>query len=75
MELVEAAKRLARALFLRLAFLAAGCGVLLLTVRINTGNEILAGFLSPESPEAIAWSVARLLGPALGLYLIYRGLR
>lgn len=75
MGLVDSAKRLLRALAIRLAFVAAGCGVLILTVRINTGNEILAGFLSPESPEAIAYSVARLLGPAVGLYLIYRGLR
>jgi hypothetical protein len=31
--------------------------------------------LSPDSPAAIVGSVARLLAPALGLWLIYRGLR
>jgi hypothetical protein len=44
-------------------------------LRINAGHEILAGLLSPGSPAAIVVSVARLLAPALGLWLIYRGLR
>ena len=47
----------------------------MLTVRINSGNEILTGLLSPDSPEAIVVSVARLLAPAIGLWMIYRGLR
>ena len=34
-----------------------------------------AGPLSPESPATIVISVARLLMPVLGLWLIYRGLR
>ena len=71
----DQAKRFLRALVTRVALVAAGCGVLLLTVSINAGPEILAGLLSPERPEAIAYSAARLLGPAIGLYLIYRGLR
>ena len=75
MELLNYAKGLLRGLLRRLGFLAAGCAVLILTVRINSGNEILTGLLSPDSPEAIVVSVARLLAPALGLWMIYRGLR
>ena len=60
---------------MRLTCLAGGAALLVLTTRINTGPQILAGLLSPESPEAIAFSVARLIGPVIGVYLIYRGLR
>ena len=75
MELLNYAKGFLRGLLRRIGFLAAGCAVLILTVRINSGNEILTGLLSPDSPEAIVVSVARLLAPALGLWMIYRGLR
>ena len=75
MELLNYAKGFLRGLLRRIGFLAAGCAVLILTVRINSGNEILTGLLSPDSPEAIVVSVARLLAPALCLWMIYRGLR
>ena len=32
-------------------------------INLNAGNEILAGLLSPGSPEAIAVSVARSQSP------------
>ena len=64
-------------LLFRIALLLAGCALLYIAVwiNINAGHEILAGLLSPGSPAAIVVSVARLLAPALGLWLIYRGLR
>ena len=64
-------------LLIRIALLLAGCALLYIAVWINfnAGHEILAGLLSPDSPTAIVVSVARLLAPALGLWLIYRGLR
>jgi hypothetical protein len=66
-----------RGLLIRIALLLAGCALLYIAVWINfnAGHEILAGLLSPDSPAAIVVSVARLLVPALGLWLIYRGLR
>ncbi|MGH2611318.1 MAG: hypothetical protein ACRDHF_19745 [Tepidiformaceae bacterium] len=66
-----------RGLLIRAALLVAGCVALLVALQINrnAGNEILSGLLSPESPEAIVVSVARLLAPVPGLWLIYRGLR
>jgi hypothetical protein len=42
---------------------------------MNAGRAILAGLLSPDSPIAIVNSIARLLIPAIGLWMIYRGLR
>lgn len=68
---------LLRGLLIRTKLLVAGCVVLSIALSINrnAGNEILTGLLSPESPEAIVVSVARLLAPALGLWLIFRGLR
>ncbi|MGH9254794.1 MAG: hypothetical protein ACRD3C_09515 [Vicinamibacterales bacterium] len=69
-------KALLRGLLIRAALLVAGCVALLVALQINrnAGNEILSGLLSPESPEAIVVSVARLLAPVPGLWLIYRGL-
>lgn len=68
---------LLRGLLIRIALLVAGCAALIAAVwvNLNAGNEILSGLLSPDSPEAIVVSVARLLAPVLGLWLIYRGLR
>jgi hypothetical protein len=45
-----------------------------LSINRNAGPAIVAGLLSPDSPEAIAISVAKLLVPAVGPWLIYRGL-
>jgi hypothetical protein len=69
-------KGILRGFLIRIALLLAGCALLYIAIWINrnTGPEILAGLLSPESPAAIVVSVARLLAPALGLWLIYRGL-
>jgi hypothetical protein len=66
-----------RGLLIRIALLFAGGALLYIAVWINfnAGHEILAGLWSPDSPTAIVVSVARLLAPALGLWLIYRGLR
>ncbi len=70
-------KGILRGFLIRIAFLLAGSALLYIAVWINfnAGHEILAGLVSPESPTAIVVSVARLLAPALGLWLIYRGLR
>ena len=70
-------KDLLRGLLIRIALLLAGCTWLFTAVwiNLNAGHEILAGLLSPDSPAVIVVSVARLLAPALGLGLIYRGLR
>jgi hypothetical protein len=73
----EHVKGWARTLLVRLALVVAG-GIVLatsLSINMNAGRAILAGFLSPDSPSAIANSVARLLLPTLGLWMIYRGLR
>lgn len=75
MGFVHHAKGLLRGLLVRMALLVAGDATLLVTVRMNSGNEILAGLLSPDSPEAIVISVARVVAPALGLWMMYRGLR
>jgi hypothetical protein len=55
----------------------AGAVVLAIALAINknAGRAILAGLLSPDSPNAIVISVARLLITAIGLWMIYRGLR
>ena len=66
-----------RALLIRLALVVAGVIVLAvsLSVNRNAGRAVLAGLLSPDSPEAIVISVVRLLLPTAGLWLVYRGLR
>ena len=70
-------KALLRGLLIRTGLLLAGCAVLIPAVwfNLNAGTEILAGLRSPDSPAAIVVSIARLLVPAIGLWLIYRGLR
>ena len=77
MGFVDHVTALLRGLLIRTALLVAGCAALIVAIWINldAGREILSGLVSPDSPEAIAISVARLLAPVLGLWLIYRGLR
>ena len=77
MKLVDSLKGFLRGLLIRAALLVAGCVSVTVAIQINAdaGNEILSGLLSPDSPTVIVGSVARLLAPALGLWLIYRGLR
>ncbi|MCZ6654398.1 MAG: hypothetical protein O7D91_15395 [Planctomycetota bacterium] len=66
-----------RRLLIRATLLLTGCAVVIgaIWININAGNEILSGLLSPDGPAVIVVSVARLLAPVLGLWLIYRGLR
>lgn len=77
MGFVDHLKACLRRLLIRVALLLAGGMALIIAIwiNLNAGNEILSGLLSPDSPEAIVVSVARLLAPALALWLIYRGLR
>ncbi len=77
MGFVDHAKALLRALLIRIALFVVGCTVLMIAISINfnAGNKILAGLLSPDSSLDIVVSVARLAVPAVGLWLIYRGLR
>ena len=77
MKLVDSLKGFLRDVLIRAALLVAGCAAVMVAIWINTdaGSEILSGLLSPDSPTAVVVSVARLLAPALGLWLIYRGLR
>jgi hypothetical protein len=77
MGLVDHAKALLRALLIRIALLIVGCTVLIisLSINFNAGNEVLAGLFSPDSSLDIVVAVARLALPAVGLWLIYRGLR
>ena len=77
MGFVDHAKVLLRALLIRTALLLVGCIALMIAISINlnAGNKILAGLLSPDSSVDIVVSVARLAVPAVGLWLIYRGLR
>ena len=66
-----------RRLLGRLALVIAG-GIVLaisLSVNMNAGRAIFAGLLSPESFSSIVNSIARLLIPTVGLWMIYRGLR
>ena len=66
-----------RTLLVRLALVVTG-GIVLaisLSINMNAGRAILAGLLSPESPSAMVNSIARLLITAIGLWMIYRGLR
>ncbi len=77
MKLVHQLKAFLRGLLIRATLLLAGFAVLVVAIQINinAGYEILSGLLSPDGPAAVVVSVARLLAPALGLWLIYRGLR
>ena len=74
---VNQLKAFLRGLLIRATLLLAGCAVLIVAIQINinAGDEILSGLLSPDAPAAIVVSIARLLVPAIGLWLIYRGLR
>ena len=77
MKLLDQLKAVLRGLLIRATLLLAGCAALAIAIEINlnAGNEILSGLLSPDAPADIVVSVARLLAPVLGLWLIYRGLR
>ena len=77
MKLVHQVKAFLRGFMIRATLLLTGCAVLIVAIQINlnAANEILFGLLSPDAPAAIVVSVARLLAPVLGLWLIYRGLR
>lgn len=77
MGFVDHLKSRLRILLIRMALLLAGGVALIIAIwiNLNTGHEVFSGLLSPDSPEAIVVSVARLLAPAPGLWLIYRGLR
>lgn len=77
MKLTDQLKAFLRGLLVRITLLLTGCAALIVAIWINmnAGNEILSGLLSPDAPAAIVVSVARLLAPAIGLWLIYRGLR
>jgi len=77
MKLTDQLKAFLRGLLVRVTLLLTGCAALIVAIWINmnAGNEILSGLLSPDAPAAIVVSVARLLAPAIGLWLIYRGLR
>ena len=77
MGFVDHARVLLRALLIRITLLLAGCTVLVIAIwiNLNAGSVILAGLLSPDSSVDIVVSVARLAAPAVGLWLIYRGLR
>ena len=77
MGFIDRVKGVLRALLIRMGLVLAGCAALIISIQINenAGTQILAGLFSPESPTAIVLSVARLVTPAIGLWLIYRGLR
>ena len=77
MKLVDRLKAFLRGLLIRSVLLLAGSAALIVAIQINinAGSEILSGLVSPDTPSAIVVSVARLLAPVLGLWLIYRGLR
>jgi hypothetical protein len=64
-----------RALLIRTTLVLAGVILvgLSLSINRNAGHAVLAGLFSPDSPWAIVISAARLLLPAAGLGLIYRG--
>jgi hypothetical protein len=66
-----------RALLFRIALASAGVIVLAIALSLNrnAGRAVIAGLLSPDSPAAIVISVARLLVPTVGLWLVYRGLK
>lgn len=77
MAFLDYARNLLLKLLIRVALLVVGCAALVSAalLNFNAGSEILSGLLSPDSPTAIVVSVARLLAPVPGLWLIYRGLR
>ncbi len=77
MKLVHQLKAFLRGLLIRATLLLTGCAAVIVAIwiNVNAGNEILSGLLSPDAPAAIVVSVARLLAPVLGLWLIYRSLR
>ena len=77
MAFIDHARVFLRALLIRIALLLVGCTVLIIAIGINlnAGPEILTGLISPDSSFEIVVSVARLAAPAVGLWLIYRGLR
>ena len=77
MGFIERSKVVLRALLVRLALLLAGCAVLIVAaqINVNAGTQILAGLFSPESPTDIVVSIARVLTPAVGFWLVYRALR
>ena len=68
---------LVRGFLIRVGLVLVGCVALIaaIWINLNAGYEIVSGLLSPDSLEEIAVSVARLLAPVPGLWLIYRGLR
>ena len=66
-----------RTLLVRLALVVAG-GIVLaisLSINMNAGRAIFSGLLSPDSSSAIVISIARLVIPPIGPWMIYRGLR
>ena len=63
--------RLRRRLLQRLVLIAGGLTLL----RLNAAAGGLLGFSAPVSPEAITIDFARVLAAALGLWMVYRGLR
>jgi hypothetical protein len=77
MRFVDRLRTLLWALATRVAILFVGCSLLIIAIGINmnAGREILAGLVSPDTAMDIVNSVARLVLPAAGLWLVYRGLR
>ena len=60
-----------RRLLQRLVLVAGG----LVLLRLNGAIGGLIGFAAPVTPEAITIAFARVLVVAVGLWLLYRGLR
>ena len=67
----DALRRLRRRLLQRLLLIAGGLALL----RLNSAVGDLLGFAAPVTPEAITIAFARVLAVAVGLWLLYRGLR
>ena len=69
--------RFLRPFLIRIVLVLVGCAVLTIAIQmnLNAGTQIVAGLFAPESPMAIVVSIVRLAMPAVGLWLIYRGLR
>ena len=67
----------ARRLLIRLALLLAGAVLLLgsIAINYNAGDEVVAGLVSPDSMVDLVVSIARLIAPIPGLWMIYRALR
>jgi hypothetical protein len=76
MAFLDQLKSVVRIVLVRGALLAAGCALVAggIGMSFGAGNEIVSGLLSPDDAMAIVVSVARLLVPAAGLWLIYRAL-